>query len=384
MVVMNSLALDAYLARCTSAILRGEVVPLWPADLSGDSRAAAARIGFHGIALLIAQAPGALASWPEELARKLREQAGLQTFWEAGHRAAIARLLEALADAGITAVVTKGTALAYSVYADPAVRRRGDTDIFVPRADRGKVRRVLRACGFWEAGDTKALQESWQADSAIGLEPAVDIHWRINASAAVSRLLEAELRFDSTVPLEKLSPRARGVSPVDNLILTAINRSAHGQFGYFSDSDRIFETNRLVWAIDTHLLARSFGPDEWQTLTDRATRTGTTKLVSDSLAFAERALGTLVPPSITQALAAAPANPDLAAYLGSSSHLWRLKADLAACTSLGELGRVLRYVALPSDEFLQARFPEASGWPRPALHLRRWCEGAGKLLIGRS
>lgn len=380
---MNSLALDTYLARCTGAILHGQAVPPWPADLGDDAGAAAGRIAFHGIALLIAQAPAALDSWPEAIARKLREQAGLQTFWEAWHRAAIAHLLEAMADAGITAVVTKGTALAYSVYADPAVRRRGDTDIFVPGADRGKVRRVLRACGFWEAGDTKALQESWQCDSAIGLEPAVDVHWRINASAAVSRLLEAELRFDSTIPLDKLSPRARGVGPVDNLVLTAINRSAHGQFGYQSGEDRLFETDRLIWAVDTHLLAGSLGPADWEALAERAGRTGTAGIVRESLAFAQRTLGTVVPAETAAALARAPANHGLSFYYGSSSHLWRLKADLAACTSLDELGRVLRYVALPSEEFLQARFPDASGWPRAALHLRRWLEGAGKLLSGK-
>jgi hypothetical protein len=380
---MSTAAIDAYLTDCTNCALRAEAAPGWPADLSCHESAVVTRIAFHGIALLLAKTPQVLCTWPPAVAMKVREQAGLRTFWETGHRAGIVPLLDALAAAGIKALVTKGTALAYSVYADPAVRQRGDTDIFLPAADRGKVRRVLRACGFWELGDTKALQESWQCDTPFGVQPAVDIHWRINASAAVSQLLESELALDAAIPLGRLSSGAQGIGPVDNLILTAINRSSHGQFGYVSGEDRLFETDRLIWAVDMHLIAKGFGPAEWAALTERAARTGTADLVDDALAFGQRTLGICVPDGVREALAQAPADRGLAAYFGSSSHLWRLRRDIAACTDLREAARVLRYVAFPSDDFLSNRFPHAAHWPRPALHLRRWAEGAGKLLTGR-
>lgn len=380
---MNNAEIDAYLARCVAEIVHAQPVAAWPDDLSADAATAAARIAFHGIALLIAQAPGALAIWPDELALAVREQAGIQIFWENGHRPAIAALLDALAGAGITALVTKGTALAYSVYPDPAQRRRGDTDIFVPGADRRRVRQVLRSLGFWEAGDLKALQESWQCATPLGFEPAVDIHWRINASAAVSKVLERGLRFGETIGLEQLGPGARAIGPVDNLILTAINRSAHGQFGYHSGKQRVFESDRLIWAVDTHLLTALFGDADWDALAERCARTGTAAIVQDALAFAQRTLGTPIPGPVNEALARAPANRGLSAYYGASSHLWRLRQDMAGCRSLGEAARVLRYVAVPSADFLETRFPDASGWPPAILHLRRWLEGAGKLLTGR-
>lgn len=383
-IAMNIAALDQYLARSVSSILRAGQVPPWPAQCSWNVDAAAHRIAFHGIALLIAQAPAALDTWPPALARAVREQAGIQSFWEDRHRASIAPLLEAFAAAGVDAIVTKGTALAYSVYRDPALRRRGDTDIFVPDANRKQVRLALRSCGFREAGDTKALQESWLFDTAIGFTPAVDIHWRINASAAVSRMIESGLRFDQTIALEHLSPRARGIGPVDNFLLTAINRAAHGLFGYHVGADQVFETGRLIWAVDAHLLTGAFGASDWQALAERAASTGTASMVGDSLAFAQRALGTAVPAHIADTLGRASADSGVAAYFSSSSHLWRLRRDLAACPRLGEKARVFRYAAFPDDEFLQARFPDAAGWPRPALHLRRWAEGIGKLLIRKS
>jgi hypothetical protein len=381
---MTIAAFDQYLASAVASILRAEPVPVWPAGLSGDTKQAAQRIAFHGIALLLAQAPAALDHWPPALARAVREQAGIQSFWERSHRAAITPLLEALAAAGIDAVVTKGTALAYSLYHDPALRRRGDTDILIRNASRKKVRKVLRACGFWETSDKRALQESWQSDTEIGFAPAVDVHWCINASAAVSRMLETGLRFDQTTTLERLSPRARGVGTVDNLILTAINRSSHGKFGYNVGNKRLFDSDRLIWAVDAHLLALSFTPNDWQTLADRTARTGTAAMVSASLGFAQTALGTSVPAEIAASLAHAPQDRGLAVYHGASSHLWRLRRDVAACRNLDERARVLRYVAFPSDEFLRARFPDAAGWPKLALYLRRWLEGAGKLMIRRS
>jgi hypothetical protein len=380
---MNNPAIDQYLARTLASIIHAGEVPAWPAELGGCEAAAARRIAFHGIALSIARAPGVLACWPEPLAHAVREQAGIQTFWEQSHRPAIVRLLEAFAAAGIRAIVTKGTALAYSVYDDPALRRRGDTDIYVPGASQRMVREVLQTCGFQPEGDTKALQESWVASTAIGFTPAVDMHWRINASAAVSRVLEAGLRFDQSIKLERLSPHAIGIGPVDNLILIAINRNAHGKFGYRSGSDLIFETDRLAWALDAHLLAASFSADDWVALADRAGRTGTTDLVQGTLAFATRILGTRVPEETVTALQCAPAHGGLASYFGASSHLWRLRQDMAAGRNIAEKAQVLRYTVFPSDEFLLSRFPDADRWPRPALHLRRFIEGAGKLLSGR-
>jgi hypothetical protein len=381
---MNRSVIDAYLGQAVASVLHGTATAVWPDDLRNCEAAVAKRIAFHGIALLLATSAAARTGWPEPLDRALREQAGVQTFWEQSHRPVIANLIEALAAAGIRAILTKGTALAYSVYPDPALRRRGDTDILIPHSSRGAAREVLRDCGFRPLGDTKAFQEDWIADSALGFVPAVDVHWRINASAAVSQALEGGLQLDETVALDRLGPHALGLGPIDNLILIAINRSAHGQFGYNVGDERLFETDRLIWALDAHLLVANFSDDDWDNLAQRAARTGTAAMVAGILALTTRVLGTAVPQAVTAALREATADHGLGAYFGSSSHLWRLQRDLAACASLGDKARVLRYVVFPSADFLQSRYPDAQHWPRTALHARRMVEGAGKLLTGRA
>ena len=380
---MNQGAIDQYLAACTAQILRGEPVAPWPAHAIGAGETLApARIAFHGIALLLAQAASQLGNWPEAVLRDLRQQAGIQAFWETSHRAAIAPLLEAFAAAGISAVVTKGTALAYSCYDNPAIRRRGDTDILIGNSSRAGVRRVLRSSGFRPAGDTKAFQESWACDTPMGFAPAVDVHWRINASAAASQMLERGLDFTGAVALDRLSPAARGIGPVDNLILTCINRSAHGTFGYHVGDALLFEADRLIWAVDMRLMTSGFGTAQWQALIDRAALTGTAAMVRSGLAFASASLGVPVPDHVTEALAQVPNDHGLAGYFGAVSHVERLRRDIAACDGLADTARVLRYVAFPSADFLQDRFPDADRWPGAALHLRRWVEGAGKLLRG--
>lgn len=382
-VAMNTPAIDAYLAKAAASSLRGEDAPAWPDDCTGREAVVAQRIAFHGIALLIAKSPLARAGWPETLVTVIREQAGIQTFWEQSHRPAIARLIEGLAAAGIRSIVTKGTALAYSVYGDPALRRRGDTDIYIPDAPRDEARKVLRACGFRATGGTRALQEDWVAETTLGFKPAVDVHWRINASGAVSQALEGGLRFDQTVALGRLEPQARGLGPVDNLILIAINRSAHGQFGYIVGDSLLYETDRLIWALDAHLLAATFSGDDWASLADRAARTGTAPMVAGILALATRVFGTDVPHETATALREAPTQDGIAAYYGAKSHLWRLQRDIAACNSFSEKAKVLGYAFFPSEDFLRNRYPDAQHWPRPALHARRLFEGAGKLLTGR-
>lgn len=382
---MNQGAVDQYLARCAVQILQGELISPWPTESLGVAEALVpARIAFHGIALLLAQASDKLDSWPAAVQLELRKQAGIQTFWEVSHRAAMAPLLDAFAAAGVSAVVTKGTALAYSVYDDPAIRRRGDTDILIGNSSRAAARRVLRSCGFRPMGDTKAFQESWECDTPMTFAPAVDVHWRINASAAASQMLERGLDFAGTVALDRLSPTARAIGRVDNLILTCINRSAHGTFGYHVGDTRLFEADRLIWAMDMHLMTSGFGPAQWQALIDRAALTGTAAMVRSGLAFASASLGVPVPDHVRAALAKVPDDHGLAGYFGTSTHVQRLRRDIAACDALSDKARVLRYVAFPSADFLQDRFPDAGHWPSAALHLRRWVEGAGKLLRGSS
>lgn len=157
-------AADRFLASCVAAIAAGSALPAWPkagaADAFGGS--VVSRAEFHGIALLLARAGLPACGWPAVISDALAEHARLAGLWEELHKPRIAALIETLADSGIPSLVLKGTALAYLFHDDPAIRRRGDTDLLVKPADLARVREALRTTGWISPADNHGLyfQES--------------------------------------------------------------------------------------------------------------------------------------------------------------------------------------------------------------------------------
>jgi hypothetical protein len=388
--------IDSFLSDCLRAIVHSGPLPDWPDtwpdtghDTGHDREAdVIARIGFHGIAPFlnsgVAGQSAAAPHWPASVLHSLRKETALATFWESSHRDAIAALIKGFAAAGIPVVITKGTALAYSTYPQPAMRRRGDSDIVILADTRNAARAVLRACGFTQHADPRPLQEDWHFDSGLGIRHAVDVHWRLNASAAISGWLERGSCFGDHIDLPQLAPGARGMGAVGNVILTSINRHSHGVMGYYVAHTKTFETDRLIWAVDLFLLTRAFGAGDWAALADQAQRTATAAIVLDGLRFAQAALGADVPHSAMAALEHAGQAEDVAHYFATASGAGRLRLDLAASPHLRDKARLLLRVLLPGTAFLQERFPDAQGWPHGALHLRRAIEGAAKFARGKA
>lgn len=380
----NLAALDRHLARCVAASMRSHAAPDWPGDINLAAADIAKRVSFHGIALLLLEYPGTLSTWPDAALQQIREEARNQSFWETSHRETVGGLLEAFFGSGIEATVIKGTALAYSVYANPAVRRRGDSDILIVRGSRNEARTVLRDCGFESCHDERPLQESWQIKGPPNFWHHVDLHWRINASAAISQQLEAFSPFASTVALDRLSPHARGVAPVDNLLLICINRTAHDALGYRLGEENLFEGDRLIWAADIDLIARSLGPEEWDQLIERARLSGTSRLIASGLTFARRVCGTAIPQAVIDRLDKAHYEIDLATLLDPQLWQRRFWLDLAASPTLIDRARLLRYTLFPAPQFLHERFPDGPNWPNEVLGIRRLAFGLGKLIRGKS
>jgi len=261
--------MNQFLTECVRGIVSEGGFPEWPAtsnDTQYPSEDLTDLVAFHGIALFLACEPSRIASWPPSVRDWLREQARLQSFWELGHRQVLTRLLETLGSAGAATTITKGTALAYLLYDDPAMRRRGDSDLIITGASQNCVRAALRRAGFKPVGDRRPLQESWACYCRSGFMHVFDLHWRVSASAAISRCLERGGIGSRSIALDRLCPGARSISPTDNLILIAMNRALHGTFGYLSGEKKSFDQNRLVWAIDVDLLCRSFSAEDWSAL----------------------------------------------------------------------------------------------------------------------
>ena len=375
---MSNILIDSYLAACVKACLANEPLAPWPvAWPQENAEAATARIKFHGIALLLVRHDRAPRGWPEAVVHAVRDEARMQALWEASHHAAVRPLIEAFAAAGIGAAALKGTAIGYGYHADPAVRRRGDTDLLLlaSGADRNAARAVLRASGFAQAGDRGPAQEPWSITRTDGFTHEVDIHWRINGSLAVSQALE-RLKYESRiVPLPQLAPSALALGAIDNLILTCVNRYSHQAFGYRVEDDRPTDGNRLIWAIDMRLLSENFSAQDWAQLSQLATASGSARVVREGLAFARASIGLALPDGVLYRLAETGGAEPVAAYIGELSHIKRLRSDASGAASRREHVYLLREVFLPGRRFMDERFPDTQHWPLWALHLRRMAGG---------
>ncbi len=381
---MKTDALDQYLAQCVHSFVRSQPVPPWPTDLNVDADDVAMRVTFHGIALVLVEAAPGLPGWPTAAAEMVKEEARLQSFWEMSHSKVTGQLVEALHDAGIPALILKGTALAYSLYPKPEFRRRGDSDLLIENADRAKTRAVFEACGFSQWRDVRPLQECWQSDAKLGFNHTFDLHWRISASAAISGLLEANLPRRKPVSLPRLSPNAQGIGPVDNLILICINRAQHGKFGYLVGKHRLFENDRLIWALDIDLMAEQFDACGWDQVVDSASASGSSNVVLSGLQMAQRHLGTAIPEDVLAQLEQQSDDERLTRYLNSESGRERLMLDLAASPTLRDKMRLLSFKLYPSEDLLHERYPDADGWSIAALRARRLASSFGSFLRGRA
>lgn len=379
---MSIATIDTFLAECVRACLQASDLPPWDTRLSPHLHAAASqRALFHGICLLLWEQKGQLTDWPDGVVETIRDEARLQTFWEASHRAAISALLEALNAQGIDAAVMKGTALAYSLYGNPAIRRRGDSDLLVMGDARDVVRGILRQSGFEHAPERHGLQESWSLHARDGFVHEIDVHWQMSSSPTISKALARIHPHGSWVSLARLSPHARGLGLLHSLIMTCINRAAHGTFGYFVESDRVKETDRLIWAIDIHLLCDRFGDEEWRRLPQLGEASGASELVRSGLMFARQSLGSFVPDDVLAALASAAGPQPVTHYLNTASQRQRVMMDWNASPTWSERLALLHRNAFPDRAMLMERYPKATGWPLPALHLLRLVTRGWRLFV---
>ncbi len=386
MIDAPDMAVDRFLADALRAAMERTALPPWPGDwpLTEDhADAVFARIAFHGLALALLRDPARLADWPARLRTATETEARTQSFWERGHREVLARLIATLAGAGMTSTVTKGTALAYSVYPDPALRRRGDSDLLIGEVALKPLRRALAANGFTPVGDARPLQESWSATCPAGFTHVFDLHWRINASPVIAAALERGGIGTRTIALPLAGDGARALAPADNLVVGAINRAMHLRFGYRSGDALLFDADRLIWALDVDLVCRGLDAAGWQALIDAAQASGAAPVVHSALAFAADRLGTAIPPSVMAALAAAPGDARLLRCIGPLAGFDRLRLELSACPTWRAKLAMTAYTLFPGKDVLHERFPDAAHWPAPALHARRLLGGAGRLVLGR-
>jgi putative nucleotidyltransferase-like protein len=86
--------------------------------------------------------------WPEDIREALARETRAQTARELLRQNELISVLDVLAADGIDPILLKGTALAYSLYDNPASRPRVDTDLLIRGNDVDHVRRAMARHGY--------------------------------------------------------------------------------------------------------------------------------------------------------------------------------------------------------------------------------------------
>ena len=354
-----------------AAALRGLAAPTGAAAM--DPKAVIERVRLHGIAGLLVAREGAMAGWPVALQEAIGREARLRHLWEDTHCEILFPLLKAFEAVEVEVLVLKGTALAYSLYPDPAVRARGDSDLMVRPAALSRARTVLAAEGFSRhtGSDEQAHQEVWEKASDFGLTHAVDLHWRSHPRPAMAALLPVEDLFASSAPLSALPGLARRPGWAQMLVACAINQAAHRANGYVLEGRWRLGETRLGWIWDVDLLARTMSEADWAALVRLTREKGIARAIAGILRSSRDTLGTRVPEEVLAALDEQAGEDVLLAYFDPPTPFAKARLDLAAARGPDERWRALSMHLLPDGETLRGLRPDYPDWPLPLLRLRR-------------
>jgi hypothetical protein len=364
----------------------------WPAAWVGVdlAQAFADRALYHGLAGVLVNRTAAIAGWPSTVVSRLRHEALGQGMWELRHKLVVVALIEALAQAGVSARVLKGTALAYDLYADPAERCRGDTDILIAPDQIARSRDVLEARGFVRESAGEGLfgdlhaQEIWHHVSDDGYEHVIDLHWQLLNSPFLDPLMPYGECAAGPVPIPRLSASAQAMPRVLMLLHACLHRAVHISNPYYVGGRAYFGGGRLIWLLDIKLMADACTDREWADLSRLAVAKGLSALCFEALESARTSLGAKLPASVSEALARAPANREIGTYLTTASQFCRAWRDFKSTPGMLKKLRYGLSQTLPSPDMVRDKYPAMRNRPIMLLYGRRLAEILGRRVSGSS
>lgn len=366
-----------------AAVLRGGDVA-WRAE-NGVAfvEAFLQRCDHHGVGALLHLRLKSKGDWPTIVREAVHQRALSQSMWELRHQHVLSHIISALSKCGVRPIIFKGTALAYTHYPHPSLRRRGDTDLIVAPADRAKAEDVLTALGLKPmagiSGQFISYQTTYTLDEPGSGHHDFDLHWRINNSELLSRLLSYDELRTHAEPVPHLCADALTAHPVHALLIASMHRKVHTQSPYYVNGTATFTGNRLIWLYDIHQLAHRFTQAHWHEVVNQAQRTGLCAVCLDGLQSARQAFQTPIPELISAALTRADEPERPATYL-RSGNLRRAQMDFAEIDGLANKLRFVRELVLPPASYMQSKFPNASTVQLPWLYTRRAVGGVLKRL----
>ncbi len=366
--------LDEALAAWTSALLTGAAS--LPSRPSVPAAAFLRYLEFHGVAGLVAARLVDRADRGEvepDAWASLRRAAARSVVKEVLVKDELGRVLSAAHDRGIHPLVLKGTALAYRVYPEPALRARNDVDLLIAPDRAEEMGALLEAHGYaadLAAGGHWASSERGYTKTIAGdLASRIDLHWRLNNSPLFWHPdLEFARLSDDAETLPSLHPHARVPRVPLLLVHACLHRASHARAPIRLDGVGYDAMNRLIWLYDMHLLSGVLDRDGWQHAVQAAGTIGIRQVCVAALTAASGRFGTSIPAEVLDQWRQ-PAAERARLHLEGSAGAVKL-AEFRALPAPARWPW-LREHLFPNAAYMRARFPDRPHAPLALLYLRR-------------
>ena len=319
--------------------------------------------------------------WPPDvrsaLAARTRSRAAVELLrWRE-----LNAVLAGLAAEGIRPIVLKGTALAYSLYDNPASRPRIDTDLLIRRNQVDAVRRVMARNGYSSPaycdGELLFGQFPSTKTDQFGVAHAFDVHWKISTQAIFADVLSFDEISAGAIRLPSIGADALAAGPLHALLLACVHPVMHHR-----------NVESLIWIYDIHLLASRLSEHDLDRFADLAAARHVAAICAHQLAVARQRFGTAVSDRVIARLGAMTPREPSAVYLRTGRR-WRdeLVSNVRALPRWGDRMRLLREVMLPGPAYMLKAYglhwSSLSAALLPALYVHRLARGSWKVLAGQ-
>lgn len=333
--------------------------------------------GFVDLAVSEAVAPllwkaGRLPPWKsapgEVLQHEVRRQLALATVREPELR----RILTALSEADVDALLVKGAHLAYAFYAQPALRPRHDTDLLIRPGHVRRAHRTLEALGYRHqpaiTGEAVQGQAIFEHESLPGA--VLDVHARLAAPIVAAELFDFEDLWRRAVAIPILGPNARGPHLHDAIAIAAVHLLAHHP-----------NERALLWLYDLHVLTSVLEPHEVNAVVSGARLRRMTSVLAAALAKANARFPTPAAAAILMALERDGSEPS-AALLGAQDAPGRALLDVRALRTWRARRDYVGGHLFPPADYMRRRYAPGSRAPLAWLYAARILRGGRKWLRG--
>jgi hypothetical protein len=343
--VVDLLNLPQFPARFAEA-LRGRAG--WPADAAADEIHA---IEEHGMLPLVYRWSGL---------RLLREPALRAAALEALQAETLREVLAALPGSPL---VTKGSALAYSIYDSPDLRPRSDVDLLIDENELDAVRAAFRSLGFDESVSILRQHMFYRVDKNRVMQ-TYDVHLDITNNATTAGVLRYEELRARAMRIDALG--ATAPSHEDSLLYACVHRVVHH-----------YDADRLIWLYDIRLLYDVVDRAVfWKRATERKVVTICRQSVLSAYDWFGGDVGELPP--------AADDEPSRVFLEPDQTRASLLAGDLASLSSWRDRLRVLNTLLFPPIEYMQQAFGVRLRVLLPFFYVWRAVRGVGRMFRGVS